>query len=1074
MPKHPELSDKTFYYFDLSHPLTFTHIQVLDLKHKVAVLAGRVPKIKMNDGHPHQPSLDRYGRYMGTLLCPWDANGRCEVETWEDYYLKRKQWADDVSEIVRSDRSWERHCVMMNLKSDQNNVETIERSMVNQPFPDPRPLHYLMVDRNVRLSMKTDLESAILVRKWRSRSADWFTSAEKANASRKWDSTFSSGGDDNPNSANSKLLHKLLDKITSGYLKSGGVSEDTRLQIENLLNILGECMPQHIDHNQQADRCKLNWGKYSPTWAQNRIKEIHLIGKKNSQSCTKCVGSKKQDRLESIDKLRIGLSKSQLAAFNNVVSITDPESKSFSGEPLRMFVHGGPGTGKTHLVETIKEFANLYGKTVRCMSVSGCAAKLIGGITCHSAAALKIALPREGDLNEPTKRQTVQKKMRDKHQEPVWLYIIDEISMMHSDLFAILSDRIGLLHSSPGSMNRKLSFGGAHVIILGDMLQLPAVKQTPLHKDCVDQAMGRLRSHNCKPRRMSGIRLFQKFRKFELKPHVNGRSQDRQHSENIRQMREEGRQPITKRLLSCYKRLSMEDDSEFEFAPLLTPTNVERQSVNKNAAVRFARKHGLPVFFWVDRYGKVPAAVRRRNPNELTIMAEKYFVVGAPCVITKNMNPTNITGVVNGSKGVLHSLSWSNGYQPPTEWEPGEIVPVQVPSHVNVLLDKETHKKNGGVLPCAINASSTVRVGGGQLRLRQHPVTLLFAVTPFKVQGQTTPRLILDLRHKEGKGLRNLSFEDIYVAISRVKMMDHLRIITSGDGNLDHITRLKRPEHFFRWLECYTEDDIFNGSRLKELGDREYAKALSTVQNWSVEDLRKQRKPRLLTLARILNLSVKKTGKGNQPCLADAWNAIFPVWKAGNKEARSKYKSRQETYHDQNLMKKTPPPVTSHNVMTNTNTSKRTKSGTTTEVLQTPRHPPRKKGRKSCSRSSSIKKSNGNGSQSHKKRKSTGSSTSRCVRRRLGFNNNNNTRPPQLINLGNTCYINAGLQALAGSSNILSCINRIKQNGNSTRLINSLGSVCTNYSDVVVNMSIRDSIMNDIDLSQHQGWWQSD
>ena len=134
--------------------------------------------------------------------------------------------------------------------------------------------------------------------------------------------------------------------------------------------------------------------------------------------------------------------------------------------------------------------------------------------------------------------------MRDKQSAPVWLYIIDEISMMHADLFQILSDRIGLLHSSPGAMNHKLPFGGAHVIILGDMLQVPPVNSPSLIKDCVEMVTGLLHRDNCRQRRLSGIKLFTQFKKFELKPHENGRSQDRQHSANMQQMRE-GPTPIT-------------------------------------------------------------------------------------------------------------------------------------------------------------------------------------------------------------------------------------------------------------------------------------------------------------------------------------------------------------------------------------------------------------------------------------------------------------------------------------------------------------------------------------------------
>ena len=115
------------------------------------------------------------------------------------------------------------------------------------------------------------------------------------------------------------------------------------------------------------------------------------------------------------------------------------------------------------------------------------------------------------------------------------------------------------------------------------------------------------------------------------------------------------------------------------------------------------------------------------------------------------------------------------------------------------------------ILPCGVKPG-TIKVGGAELNIRQHPVTLMFAVTPFKVQGQTTPRLIVDLRHKEGRSLRNLDFEALYVAISRITLAKHLRIIVSNDYAMDlkHITRLRRPEHFSRWMKCYTPDGIFN------------------------------------------------------------------------------------------------------------------------------------------------------------------------------------------------------------------------------------------------------------------------
>ena len=39
------------------------------------------------------------------------------------------------------------------------------------------------------------------------------------------------------------------------------------------------------------------------------------------------------------------------------------------GEPLRWLMHGGPGTGKSHVIQIIKE--ELFGKTAHCLNGEG-------------------------------------------------------------------------------------------------------------------------------------------------------------------------------------------------------------------------------------------------------------------------------------------------------------------------------------------------------------------------------------------------------------------------------------------------------------------------------------------------------------------------------------------------------------------------------------------------------------------------------------------------------------------------------------------------------------------------------
>ena len=181
-------------------------------------------------------------------------------------------------------------------------------------------------------------------------------------------------------------------------------------------------MPQHDDQSEQSQHNSLlDWRKYSQVWVKQRLQKMKR-GNKTSDHHKKSIPLKR-DRMKAVEDLRRGLSKSQLNVFNKDLSVMNPDEKSFSGQPLRMFIHGGPGTGKSHLIETIKEFASIHGKSVKCMSISGCAAKLIGGVTCHSAAALKLSMPREGDLNEPKIRRLIQKKMRDKQTSRTCLVV---------------------------------------------------------------------------------------------------------------------------------------------------------------------------------------------------------------------------------------------------------------------------------------------------------------------------------------------------------------------------------------------------------------------------------------------------------------------------------------------------------------------------------------------------------------------------------------------------------------------------------------------------------------------------
>ena len=128
-----------------------------------------------------------------------------------------------------------------------------------------------------------------------------------------------------------------------------------------------------------------------------------------------------------------------------------------------VFLTGEAGTGKSTIV---KEFNRRSSKNCIFLAPTGFAAVNIGGSTIHSF--LRLA---PGPMSEDSIETIGNKKQRELIRS-VEVVIIDEISMVRSDLFWAVDYR--LKQVSQGR-NKKLPFGGKQVILVGDFYQLPPV-----------------------------------------------------------------------------------------------------------------------------------------------------------------------------------------------------------------------------------------------------------------------------------------------------------------------------------------------------------------------------------------------------------------------------------------------------------------------------------------------------------------------------------------------------------------------------------------------------------------------
>ena len=149
--------------------------------------------------------------------------------------------------------------------------------------------------------------------------------------------------------------------------------------------------------------------------------------------------------------------------------------------PFRMFITGGAGTGKSHVISVIKEHLERThigaGNACVLMAPTGVAAFNIGGLTIHRA----LNLPVEHG-NSTTYRKLGAERLKDLRQS--WKYvntvIIDEISMVSYKTMSFIHKR---LTEIKGTDDTEVLIGGLNVIAVGDFFQLPPVRDKFVFQD---------------------------------------------------------------------------------------------------------------------------------------------------------------------------------------------------------------------------------------------------------------------------------------------------------------------------------------------------------------------------------------------------------------------------------------------------------------------------------------------------------------------------------------------------------------------------------------------------------------
>ena len=452
----------------------------------------------------------------------------------------------------------------------------------------------------------------------------------------------------------------------------------------------------------------------------------------------------------------------QRRAFKIVASHTADE------KPEQLLMHlGGPGgTGKSRVVNALREFFDLRGEArrFRLAAYTGVAARNIGGATLHSLLQLN-ELGRKSSAK--TKRELAAM------WEGVDYLFIDEVSMIGCEFLHNISSAL------TEAKGMTVAFGGVNVIFAGDFAQLPPIGDVRLYKN-VDTGKASMGSGNRAQAKVLGRLLWLSVDTVVIL-HETMRQAG---SENVsfvgllHRLREGLCTRADYALLAnrCLENLSVAVSDEWKMAPVIVSNNAVRDAINVRATEAFAERTGRELIWYhaIDTHRKAtitdPALIEKLESQHSGQTKHRLrripLVIGMPVAVNQNSDVK--AGVVNGSWGYLRAARYStddtgnrhlNSCIVEVTGADGEEMPHLPPQHFPILADTTdiTYEHSASHKRCVI-------------KRKQVPIEPGFAMTAHKAQGQTMKRVVLDLAGCSGT-------EQPYVMISRSTSLEGLFIL---------------------------------------------------------------------------------------------------------------------------------------------------------------------------------------------------------------------------------------------------------------------------------------------------------
>lgn len=165
----------------------------------------------------------------------------------------------------------------------------------------------------------------------------------------------------------------------------------------------------------------------------------------------------------------LSLNEDQYQAYHKITSMVRFSPGTQMG--MHFFITGAAGTGKSFLLNQLELWFDAQRLHSLKMAPTGIAALNINGTTVHSA--LRIRSRESGYGYESLALSTEESKSQ---LRKVRVIIIDEVSMLEAELLNFIAKLFARLH------RQVTPFGPVHVILLGDLMQLPPVSGSQVFK----------------------------------------------------------------------------------------------------------------------------------------------------------------------------------------------------------------------------------------------------------------------------------------------------------------------------------------------------------------------------------------------------------------------------------------------------------------------------------------------------------------------------------------------------------------------------------------------------------------